>query len=69
VRTDDQPSKKANSVEISLVAVRKYRNGSCNGKAFYLLCNFDDPHMSEQDIIAKAIDIYSKRWAIEEVHR
>jgi len=69
VRTDDHPSKKANSVEISLVAVRKYRNGSRKGKDFYLLCNFDDPHMSEQDLIAKAIDIYRKRWAIEEVHR
>jgi len=28
VRTDDHPSKKSNSVEISLIVVRKYRDGS-----------------------------------------
>jgi len=69
VRTDDHPSKKANSVEISLVVVRKFRDGSRKGKDFYLLCDFDDPHMSEKEIITRAMDIYRRRWAIEEVHR
>ena len=69
VRTDDHPSKKSNSVEISLVVVRKYRKGSRKGKDFYLLCDFDDPNMPEKDVIARAIDTYRRRWAVEEVHR
>jgi hypothetical protein len=69
VRTDDHPSKRSNSVEVSVVVVRKYKRGANKGKDFYLLCDFDDPNMPEQEIITKAIDIYKKRWAIEEVHR
>lgn len=69
VRTDDHPSKNSNSVEISLVVVRRYRDGSRKGKDFYLLCDFDNSHMTEQEIIARAIDTYRRRWAIEEVHR
>ena len=38
VRTDDHPSKKSNSVEISLIVVRNFRKGSREGKDFYLLC-------------------------------
>lgn len=69
VRTDDHPSKRSNSVEVSVVVVRKYKCGVKKGKDFYLLCDFDDPNMLEQEIITKAIDVYKKRWAIEEVHR
>lgn len=69
VRTDDHPSRKANSVEVSLVVVRIFRKGDQKGKDFYLLCDFADPGMSEQDIIQKAITAYRKRWKIEEVHR
>lgn len=69
VRTDDHPSKRSNSVEVSLVVVRKYKGGAKKGKDFYLLCDFDDPNMLEQEIITKAVDVYKKRWAIEEVHR
>jgi hypothetical protein len=52
-----------------VVVVRKYKCGVKKGKDFYLLCDFDDPNMLEQEIITKAIDVYKKRWAIEEVHR
>ena len=69
VRTDDHPSKKSNSVELSLIVVRKFRKGSREGKDFYLLCDFDDPNMSEKEAIARAIDTYRRRWAVEEVHR
>ncbi len=69
VRTDDHPSKKSNSVEISLVVVRRYHKDSRKGKDFYLLCDFDDPNMPEKEIIARAIDTYRRRWAVEEVHR
>jgi hypothetical protein len=69
VRTDGHPSKHSNSVELSLVVARKYKRGAQRGKDFYLLCDFDDPNMPEQELIAKAIDTYKKRWSIEEVHR
>ena len=69
VRTDDHPSKKSNSVEVSLVVVCRYKRGAQKGKDFYLLCDFDDPNMAETEIITTAIDTYRKRWAIEEVHR
>jgi hypothetical protein len=49
--------------------VRIFRKGYQKGKDFYLLCDFADPGMSEQDIIQKAITVYRKRWKIEEVHR
>jgi len=69
VRTDDHQSRGANSVEISLVVVRRYHKGSRKGKDFYLLCDFEEPQMSERDVIARAIDTYRRRWAVEEVHR
>ncbi|HQQ68210.1 MAG TPA: hypothetical protein PLX77_05215, partial [Candidatus Cloacimonadota bacterium] len=56
VQTDDHQSRNANSVEISLIVVRRYHKGSHKGKDFYLLCNFEDPQMSERDVIARAID-------------
>ncbi len=69
VRTDDHPSKRANSVEVSLVVVRKYVGRTRKGKDFYLLCDFADKSLSESEIIQKAIAGYRKRWKIEEVHR
>jgi len=69
VRTDDHPSKKSNSVEVSLVVVRRYKRAAQKGRDFYLLCDFDDPNMSEAEIITTAIDTYRKRWVIEEAHR
>lgn len=69
VRTDDHPSKKAASVELSLVVGRKYVGKRRKGKDFYLLCDFADKNMSEEQIIKEAINGYRKRWKIEEVHR
>lgn len=69
VRTDDHKSHKSNSVEISLVVVRKYKNGTRKGGDFYLLCDFNNPNLTESEVIAKAIDTYRRRWSIEEVHR
>jgi len=69
VRTDDHPSKRAKSVEVSLVVVRKYVGRTKKGKDFYLLCDFADKNLSEAEIIQKAIAGYRKRWKIEEVHR
>jgi len=50
------------------VVVRRFQNGTRKGKDFYLLCDFNDPNMTETEIIAKAMDTYRKRWSIEEVH-
>lgn len=69
IRTEDHYRKHANSVEVSLVVVRRFQNGSRKGKDFYLLCDFNDPNMTETEIIAKAMATYRKRWSIEEVHR
>jgi len=69
VRTDDHPSKRADSVEVSLVVVRKYVGKNRRGKDFYLLCDFADKGMAEEQIIKAAINAYRKRWRIEEVHR
>ncbi|MEF3693757.1 MAG: transposase [Candidatus Cloacimonadota bacterium] len=69
VRTDDHPSKKAASVEVSLVVVRKYVDDKQKGKDFYLLCDFADKNMTEEQVIKEAINGYRKRWKIEEVHR
>lgn len=69
VRTDDHPSKKSNTVEITLVVSRQYMNNTKKGKDFYLLCSNKDGNITELQYIAKVIDIYRKRWSIEEVHR
>lgn len=69
VRIDDHPSKRANSVEVSLVVVRKYVDNKQKGKDFYLLCDFTEKNMTEEQIIRNAINGYRKRWKIEEVHR
>jgi len=69
VRTDDHPSKKANSVEVNLVVVRNYKRNKQKGKDFYLLCDFAKEQLTEQEIIAKAVKGYRKRWKIEEAHR
>lgn len=64
VRTGDYQSKKSNSVEISLVVVCKHHRGSRQGKDFCQLCDFEDPNMSEKEVIARAIDAYRRRWAV-----
>lgn len=69
VRTDDHPSKKANSVNVNLVVVRKYKGSEQKGKDFYLLCDFANEQLTEQEIIAKAVNGYKKRWKVEEAHR
>lgn len=69
VRTDDHPSKKANSVEVNLVVVRKFKRNKQKGKDFYLLCDFANEPLTEQEIIDKAVNGYKKRWKIEEAHR
>jgi len=69
VRTDDHPSKKSNTVEISLVVSRIFRKGFKTRNDFYLLCDFASQDMLDLELVAKAIAVYKKRWAIEEVHR
>lgn len=69
IRTDDHPSKRAASVEVSLVVVRKYVEDKRKGKEFYLLCDFADKNTTEEQVIKEAINCYRKRWKIEEVHR
>lgn len=69
IRTDDHPSRQANSVEASLVVVRRYKGNKRKGKDFYMICDFGNKDMPEVEIIHKAIDGYRKRWKIEEVHR
>ena len=69
VRTDDHPSKKSNTVEISLVVSRIFRKGFQKRNDFYLLCDFASQDMLDLELVAKAIVVYKKRWAIEEVHR
>jgi len=66
---DDHPSKKSNTVEISLVVSRIFRKGFQRGNDFYLLCDFASQDMFDLELVAKAIAVYKKRWAIEEVHR
>lgn len=48
---------------------RKYAGSRKKEKEFYLLCDFADKNMSEEQIIKEAINGYRKRWKIEEVHR
>lgn len=69
IRTDDHHSKKANSVEASLVVVRRFKGNRQKGKDFYMICDFGDKEMSEMEIVRKSVEGYRKRWKIEEVHR
>jgi len=69
VRTDDHPSKKSRTVEVSLVVSRIFRKGFQKRNDFYLLCDFASQDMPDLELVAKAIAVYKKRWAIEEVHR
>ena len=69
VRTDDHPSKGANSVEANLVVARRYKQGRQKGKDFYIICNFHDADLTAGEIVEKAVTAYNKRWKIEEVHR
>jgi hypothetical protein len=68
-RTDDHPSKKANTVEVDLVVVKEFnKKGKCYGE-FYLLCDFGKRELSEVELIQKAVASYGMRWKIEEAHR
>jgi len=68
-RTDDHPSRKANTVEVDLVVVKEFdKKGKCYGE-FYLLCDFGTRQYSELELIQKAITSYGMRWKIEEAHR
>ncbi|MDD3536444.1 MAG: transposase [Candidatus Cloacimonetes bacterium] len=69
VRTEDHPSKHASSVEISLVVSHPVRNNTKCGSDFYLLCNLSEGKLSDLETITSAMNIYRKRWSIEEVHR
>ncbi len=40
-----------------------------NTVEIYLLCDFASQDMFDLELVAKAIAVYKKRWAIEEVHR
>ena len=68
-RTDDHPSKKANTIEVDLVVVKEFdKRGKFYGE-FYLLCDFGKEELSEAELIQKAITSYGIRWKIEEAHR
>ena len=69
VRTDDHPSKKSRTVEVSLVVSNTFRKGFQRRNDFYLLYDFASQDMPDLELVAKAIAVYKKRWAIEEVHR
>jgi len=72
VRTDGNPSRRANGVEISLIVARKYKRSNRSrqiGKDFYLLCDFADKNLSEIEIVERSIMAYRKRWKIEELFR
>ncbi len=69
VRTDDHPSKKSNTVEVSLVVWRIFRKGFQRRNDFYLLYDFASQNMLDLELAEKAIAVYKKRWEIEEVHR
>ena len=67
--TDDHPSKKSNTVEVSLVVWRIFRKGFQRRNDFYLLYDFASQNMLDLELAEKAIAVYKKRWEIEEVHR
>jgi len=52
-----------------LVVSKIFRKGFQRRNDFYLLCDFASQDMLALELVAKAIAIYKKRWAIEEVHR
>jgi len=51
-----------------LVVSRTFRKGFQKRNDFYLLCDFASQDMPDLELVAKAIAVYKKRWAIEEVH-
>ncbi|MDD3869948.1 MAG: hypothetical protein PHN58_05825, partial [Candidatus Cloacimonetes bacterium] len=58
VRTDDHPSNKSNTVEISMVVSRIFRKGFKTRNDFYLLCDFASQDMLDLELVAKAIAVY-----------
>jgi hypothetical protein len=69
IRLDGYPKKHPHTVDAWLV-VACYAPKK-NGKAgfFYLLCDFPNQYLTAEQIMYKAINMYSLRWKIEEVHR
>jgi len=69
IRTHPQPKKNAPSVEVWLVQAC-YRNNKDKRRGyFYFLCDFPNQHLSEKEIIHKALSSYKLRWLIEQAHR
>lgn len=50
-RTDDHPSKKANTVEVDLVVVKEFDKKGKPAGEFYLLCDFGNRNLSELELI------------------
>ena len=70
LRTDPHPKKNPNKVKLWLVSARFHKHKDDKSGRFYFLCNFSgQPHLTEKQIMEKAIRMYRKRWKIEEVHR
>ncbi len=55
VRTDDHPSKKSRTVEVSLVVSKIFRKGFQKRNDFYLLCDFTSQDMPDLELVAKAM--------------
>ena len=69
IRLDGYPKKHPTTAEAWLVVARYASKNQDNGGFFYLLCDFPNQDLSEEQIIHKALKMYKLRWKIEEVHR
>jgi len=69
IRTYPHPKKNAPSVEVWLVQARHRNNRDKRQGCFYFLCDFPNQHLTEEEIIHKALSGYRLRWLIEQAHR
>ena len=69
VRTHPHPRKHAPSVEVWLVKACHRNNRDKRQGYFYFLCDFPNQHLTEAEIIHKALSSYKLRWLIEQAHR
>ncbi len=65
INTDPHPTKNPNTIEVWLIKVRYDKKGGF----FYFFASFKNNLFSEKQIGQKVLEIYSKRWKIEEQFR